>query len=393
MELIGVPSTVQVFDPTKLTPHPRNEYFFPKGDDDQDLMESIRARGIIDMPLVSDTGVIISGHRRVRIAQQLNFDQIQCQVRHYENEDMMLYDLICSNIMSRGGLAGLSALYGARCISELRRLYANAGQRNVANCISPIGMHKTVAEMAEELGTSRSVMGRAQTIMKVEDELAERLDPCVSSAVLMEVGNLSPEAQAELKAVLPPKFTGEFVLSIIRALKTKDEVIDRLNKESAEMEEKLDRMTARLSKAEEAANPNADLQDEIERRLELEDKLRESKAQIATLRDQMRKQAKQAAEDKQAAVERAQQEAADAAVQYVEVEPDDYAQVKQENESLRRQVDKLSKLNALGEFAKTNIVSLQNIVKNIDIPDVAQKAKTAEIALGDLFHSVEAMMA
>ena len=388
MELIGVPSTVQVFDPAKLMPHPRNEYFFPKGDDDQDLMESIRSRGIIDMPLVSDTGVIISGHRRVRIAQQLNFEQIQCQVRHY-----MLYDLICSNIMSRGGLAGLSALYGARCISELRRLYANAGQRNVANCISPIGMHKTVAEMAEELGTSRSVMGRAQTIMKVDDELAERLDPCVSSAVLMEVGNLSPEAQAELKAVLPPKFTGEFVLSIIRAIKIKDGVIDRLTKESAEMEERLDRMTARLSKAEEAANPNADLQDEIERRLELEDKLRESKAQIAALRDQMRKQAKQAAEDKQAAVERAQQEAADAAVQYVEVEPDDYKKVKQENASLRQQVDKLSKLNALGEFARTNIVSLQNIVKNIDTPDVTQKAKTAEIALWDLFHSVEAMMA
>lgn len=383
MELIGTPTTVSVFRPIDLEPHPKNTYYFPTDSDDSDLEESIQARGIIDMPLVSDTNVIISGHRRVRIAAKLGFKQIQCQVRHYENEDMMLYDLLCSNILSRGGTAGLSSLYASRCIMELRRLYGNVGQRNRDLATSPIGIHKTVAEMAEELGMSRSAFGRAQTIMKVDEELAEKLDPHISGKMLCEVGTLSPEAQAAMKSELPANFDAAMVADMVQQLRAKDEEIRRLEAEGEEMGARLDRMTTKLSSMEEAGADH-DLQDEIEKRLELEDKVREYKAQISSLRDQMRKQGKRLSE-----AESESKKAKEAGVQYVEVAPPDYDDIRKENEALRQQVGKLSQLNAIGEFARTNILSLQNITKTIDDTNVTQRVKAAEIALGDLLRYVQ----
>ena len=76
-------------------------------------------------------------------------------------------------------------------------------------------------------------------------------------------------------------------------------------------------------------------------------------------------------------------------MQYVEVAPPDYDDIRKENEALRQQVGKLSQLNAIGEFARTNILSLQNITKTIDDTNVTQRVKAAEIALGDLLRYVQ----
>jgi len=71
------------------------------------------------------------------------------------------------------------------------------------------------------------------------------------------------------------------------------------------------------------------------------------------------------------------------------VAPPDYDDIRKENEALRQQVGKLSQLNAIGEFARTNILSLQNITKTIDDTNVTQRVKAAEIALGDLLRYVQ----
>lgn len=73
---------------------------------------------------------IISRHQRVRACEELGLETIPSKVTHYKEydekfnrnkEDMILEDLICTNIMQRG-VGNVNPMKMAKCIMELERI-------------------------------------------------------------------------------------------------------------------------------------------------------------------------------------------------------------------------------------------------------------------------------
>ena len=73
---------------------------------------------------------IVSGHQRVRACEELGIETIPCKVTHYKDyneelhrtkEDMILEDLISTNIFQRG-IGNVNPIKMAKCIWELERI-------------------------------------------------------------------------------------------------------------------------------------------------------------------------------------------------------------------------------------------------------------------------------
>ena len=108
---------MQMIEVSKLKPHPRNKEFFDDitGERWKDFKQSIIRRGVVESIVVTEDPItheliIVSGHQRQRAGIELGIDKVPCRIVHYPDyneklhisrEDMILEDLICTNIMQR----------------------------------------------------------------------------------------------------------------------------------------------------------------------------------------------------------------------------------------------------------------------------------------------------
>ena len=117
----------------KLVEHPRNKEFFDniEGDRWEDFKESVGRRGIVESIVVTQDLLIVSGHQRVRACKDIGLLEIPCRISYYPDyddkynrtkDDMILEDLICTNIMQRG-VGNVNPMKMAKCIMELERIY------------------------------------------------------------------------------------------------------------------------------------------------------------------------------------------------------------------------------------------------------------------------------
>ena len=92
--------TNKVFKLSELKPHPKNLMIYGSDNDEtfSELVQSIKDDGLRTKIIVNDTGTIISGHRRFKALKELGYTEIECEVRHYENEMEELMDLVVCNV-------------------------------------------------------------------------------------------------------------------------------------------------------------------------------------------------------------------------------------------------------------------------------------------------------
>ena len=80
-----------------LVPHPKNAEIY--GDEDvSDLIESIKKYGMVSPLVITENGVIISGHRRARACKTLGIQKVSAIVRAYETEEDEIADLVNLNL-------------------------------------------------------------------------------------------------------------------------------------------------------------------------------------------------------------------------------------------------------------------------------------------------------
>lgn len=70
--------------PADLKPHPENIKIYGDEKPDEKLIESIKENGILEMVIITETGTIISGHRRWLAAKECGLQKIPCIIRQYE---------------------------------------------------------------------------------------------------------------------------------------------------------------------------------------------------------------------------------------------------------------------------------------------------------------------
>lgn len=206
-----------------LIPHPRNTEFFDdiNGDKWEDFKKSIVRRGVVEGVVVTQDLVIVSGHQRVRACKELGILEVPCRVTHYpENdpqtgnpkEDMILEDLISTNILQRG-IGNVNPMKMARCIVELERIYGirngSAGGIGVNQYTNELESNnfteaKTQSDLASELNMTKQQLHNFKKLNDLIPEFQE----------LVEEGSLKATTAYKVWAKLPQEEQKKFFNSI-----------------------------------------------------------------------------------------------------------------------------------------------------------------------------------
>lgn len=131
---------------------------------------------------------IISGHQRVRACEEMGILEIPCRITHYPDydeqfnrtkEDMILEDLICTNIMQRG-VGNVNPIKMAKCIMELERIKGiqNGGNRgNQYKVADKDNLNvPTQKELATELQISQQQLQDYKKLTNLIPELQQMIE-------------------------------------------------------------------------------------------------------------------------------------------------------------------------------------------------------------------------
>lgn len=171
---------------SELKKHPRNEEFFDDiyGQRWDDFKESVRRRGIVEPIVVTQDLMVVSGHQRVRACEEMGILEIPCRITHYPDydeqfnrskEDMILEDLICTNIMQRG-VGNVNPMKMAKCIMELERIKGiqHGGDRKSKQ--DNLTLKSSQSDLAEELNISRQQLQDYKKLTNLIPELQQMIE-------------------------------------------------------------------------------------------------------------------------------------------------------------------------------------------------------------------------
>ena len=183
---------MQMLEIKDLKPHPKNEELFDdiEGQRWSEFKESILRRGVVEPIVVTQDLVIVSGHQRVKACKELEIKTIPCRITHYPEfdektdtpkEDMILEDLISTNIMQRG-VGNINPLKMAKCIKELERIKgirngsANEKGNNRIGDGQNVPHQTNQSDLAEELNISPKHLRRFKSLLNLIPELQDLVE-------------------------------------------------------------------------------------------------------------------------------------------------------------------------------------------------------------------------
>lgn len=70
----------------ELRPHPINTDIYGTERVDQDLVESIQRKGVLETLVIRQDNTILSGHRRWQAAKALGLDTVPCRIIHFDDK-------------------------------------------------------------------------------------------------------------------------------------------------------------------------------------------------------------------------------------------------------------------------------------------------------------------
>lgn len=150
----------KVFKLTELKPHPRNKSIYGGKEADDtfsELVRLIKEHGLRTKIIVNEDGLIISGHRRYNALIELNYTEIECEVRHYNNEMEELRDLVVCN-SGRRQKTRVQQLREGEAIYEIESW--KASQRMIAAQNNRSAKELSSVAANDEKGETRDIVAR-----------------------------------------------------------------------------------------------------------------------------------------------------------------------------------------------------------------------------------------
>ena len=177
---------MQMLEIKDLKPHPKNEELFDdiEGQRWSEFKESILRRGVVEPIVVTQDLVIVSGHQRVKACKELEIKTIPCRITHYPEfdektdtpkEDMILEDLISTNIMQRG-VGNINPLKMAKCIRELERIKGIKHGNNQHSRIRQNVASSNQYDLSEDLGLTTRQVQRYKSLLNLIPELQDLVE-------------------------------------------------------------------------------------------------------------------------------------------------------------------------------------------------------------------------
>lgn len=233
----------------KLTPHPRNKDFFDNIENNRwkDFIDSIVSRGgatepIVITPIENNLYMIVSGHQRVRAYKEIGLLEIPCRIITYpeldertgkSKEDLILEDLICTNIMQRG-VGNLNPMKMAKCIVELERIKGvnkHGGDRK-SNPNNSDLKNSTQSDLANQLNINQDTITNYKKLTNLIPELQQMVE---SKSLKATVGY---KVWAKMDKEEQEKFFNEIGREKIKTLTQKktQELLNKIKQKDIEIE-------------------------------------------------------------------------------------------------------------------------------------------------------------
>ena len=269
---------------SELKPHPKNTDFFADmtGEKWEDFLQSVREAGIRVPLIITPEHVIVSGHQRYHACIALGIDKVPCIIRNYDNEDEIIYDLIQINVQQRNVTLPICARTG-RIIREMERIkgikpHVTLTSRAVMSGDGG-GDIASKADLIEELGITKGTYDRSKALLKLAPEVQNMTDGQIRGNTALEFfKNLTLEQQIEIAQSLSyqEKYSTKELEAAKKVIEEQKAEIKSKAEEIADIERRLEKQVQKASQYE-----GTNLDEEIERRLELEGEKKELKAKVA----------------------------------------------------------------------------------------------------------------
>lgn len=228
----------------QLRSHPRNNEFFDDipADRWQDFIRSIRTSGVIEPVRITQDNVLVSGHQRVKACKELGIISVPYTQHTYETDDLVLKDLIETNLQQRG-VGNTNPVKFGRCIKELERIYGIRHGNNQHTNSTPMSSESsfTQEQLAAQIGISSDSLRNYKLLTEMIPELEDLLDTGIVSktTALAILKNLNESEQRDLISSLDvtKKITQKEVskyIAEIQQLKSHTEIVDNTDYEENE---------------------------------------------------------------------------------------------------------------------------------------------------------------
>lgn len=241
---------MQLISVLDLKEHPKNKELFDEmtGDKWNEFVESIKTSGVIEPIVVTQDLVIVSGHQRLRACIELGIETVNCEVRHYDNDDLVLKDLIETNLRQRGDIGG-SQVKMARRIRELERIYGIQRGNNQSS-----GGDMTQKKLSDMLGISEGTLLRVKKLLDLLPEIQDEVESgkISFSTASRLISQLDLDEQKELYNQLFVENSNEDVTNaeIVRLTNLLKQKEEEHNKELAIEATKLEKQVRKVDKLE-----------------------------------------------------------------------------------------------------------------------------------------------
>lgn len=265
LEVGRVPSLVPV---GMLKPHPKNSEYFsdPTPEKYEEIKRSIEAEGIRDPLRVTPDYTVISGHVRLKIAQELGLTHVPVEIWDVDPERAE-YLMIADNEERR---YCQDPVKKAKRAEFLRRYWGVRQGKKRQNVVESPG--KTIADIAEAVGGDERTV---QRLLKLNN-LIRPLQDLVSRGKLAQTAAYSlaflpPEEQRRLLDVLGE--SGVCGLSVQEAQELRRQ-LDAERKRAADVEAQLGDLERQLTQAQEGSREAESLRAELARLREENERLK-----------------------------------------------------------------------------------------------------------------------
>lgn len=222
-ELLGVVNEESAMDIEIEKIRPFKDHPFKVLDDEkmQDLVESIRANGILSPVLIRPVGndryEMVSGHRRMHAAQVLGLERIPAIIRDMTDDEATV-KMVDSNIQREELLPSEKAYAYKMKLEAMKRQGVRNDLTSGQNDQKLIG---TVSRdlLAEEMGESSKQVQRYIRLTELLPELLDLVDKKrLQFTVAVEISYIDPEVQKWIYEYI--RENGQIKMSQITALRT-----------------------------------------------------------------------------------------------------------------------------------------------------------------------------